>query len=98
VLQGAPALPQLDTVAAVEAGVAVLVHTPHIGRLEDSPDTVRMIAKAGSEDDIDEPQFFACVKKGTPDLSFAADLSYLARLGWCTHHPIQPIVSRSCDT
>jgi imidazolonepropionase-like amidohydrolase len=36
-----------DTVAAVEAGVAVLVHTPHIGRLEESPDTVRMIAKAG---------------------------------------------------
>ena len=37
----------LDTVAAVEAGVAVLVHTPHIGRLEESPDTARMIAKAG---------------------------------------------------
>jgi imidazolonepropionase-like amidohydrolase len=36
-----------DTVAAVESGVAVLVHTPHIGRLEESPDTVRMIAKAG---------------------------------------------------
>lgn len=36
-----------DTVAAVEAGVAVLVHTPHIGRLDESPDTVRMIAKAG---------------------------------------------------
>jgi imidazolonepropionase-like amidohydrolase len=36
-----------DTVAAVEAGVATLVHTPHIGRLDESPDTVRLIAKAG---------------------------------------------------
>jgi imidazolonepropionase-like amidohydrolase len=35
-----------DTVAAVEAGVATLVHTPHIGRLEEAPDTVRMIAGA----------------------------------------------------
>jgi enamidase len=36
-----------DTVAAVEAGVASLVHTPHIGRLDEAPDAVRMIAKAG---------------------------------------------------
>lgn len=34
-----------DTVAAVEAGVSVLVHTPHIGQLD--PDTARMIATAG---------------------------------------------------
>ena len=37
----------LDTVAAVEAGAATLVHTPHIGRLDEAPDTVRMIARAG---------------------------------------------------
>jgi imidazolonepropionase-like amidohydrolase len=36
-----------DTVAAVEAGVQSLVHTPHIGRLDESPDIVRMIARAG---------------------------------------------------
>jgi imidazolonepropionase-like amidohydrolase len=36
-----------DTVAAVEAGVAVLVHTPHIGRLDDAPEALRLIAKSG---------------------------------------------------
>lgn len=36
-----------DTLAAVEAGVDVLVHTPHIGRLDDDPAAVQKIAKAG---------------------------------------------------
>jgi imidazolonepropionase-like amidohydrolase len=36
-----------DTLAAVEAGPAVLVHTPHIGRLEEDPAAVQKIAKAG---------------------------------------------------
>jgi imidazolonepropionase-like amidohydrolase len=36
-----------DTIAAVDAGVASLVHTPHIGRLDESPDTVQKIARAG---------------------------------------------------
>ena len=34
-----------DTVAAVEAGTTILVHTPHIGQLDE--DTARMIAEAG---------------------------------------------------
>jgi imidazolonepropionase-like amidohydrolase len=37
----------IDTLAAVEAGPAVLVHTPHIGRLEEDPAAVQKIAKAG---------------------------------------------------
>jgi imidazolonepropionase-like amidohydrolase len=36
-----------DTLAAVEAGVDVLVHTPHIGRLDESDAAVQKIAKAG---------------------------------------------------
>jgi imidazolonepropionase-like amidohydrolase len=36
-----------DTLAAVDAGVARLVHTPHIGRLEEDQVAVRKIAKAG---------------------------------------------------
>ena len=36
-----------DTLAAVEAGVTRLVHTPHIGRLEEDPAAVQKIAKAG---------------------------------------------------
>jgi enamidase len=36
-----------DAVAAVEAGVARLVHTPHIGRLDEEPGAVQKIAKAG---------------------------------------------------
>jgi imidazolonepropionase-like amidohydrolase len=36
-----------DTLAAVEAGPAVLVHTPHIGRLEEDATAVQRIAKAG---------------------------------------------------
>jgi imidazolonepropionase-like amidohydrolase len=36
-----------DTLAAVEAGPAVLVHTPHIGRLEEDKDAAMRIAKAG---------------------------------------------------
>ena len=36
-----------DTLAAVEAGVATLVHTPHIGRLEEDAAAVQTIAKAG---------------------------------------------------
>jgi imidazolonepropionase-like amidohydrolase len=36
-----------DTVAAVDAGVASLVHTPHIGRLEEDAAAVQKIAKAG---------------------------------------------------
>lgn len=35
-----------DTLAAVEARVARLVHTPHIGRLDDNPEAVRRIADA----------------------------------------------------
>lgn len=37
----------IDTLAAVEAGPAVLVHTPHIGRLEEDQAAVQRIAKAG---------------------------------------------------
>jgi imidazolonepropionase-like amidohydrolase len=37
----------IDTLAAVEAGPAVLVHTPHIGRLDEDPAAVQKIAKAG---------------------------------------------------
>ena len=37
----------VDTLAAVEANPAVLVHTPHIGRLEEDPAAVQKIAKAG---------------------------------------------------
>jgi imidazolonepropionase-like amidohydrolase len=37
----------IDTLAAVEAGPAVLVHTPHIGRLEEDDAAVQKIAKAG---------------------------------------------------
>jgi len=37
----------LDTLAAVEAGPARLVHTPHIGRLEEDAAAVERIAKAG---------------------------------------------------
>jgi imidazolonepropionase-like amidohydrolase len=36
-----------DTLAAVDAGPAVLVHTPHIGRLEEDPAAVQKVAKAG---------------------------------------------------
>jgi imidazolonepropionase-like amidohydrolase len=36
-----------DTLAAVEAGPARLVHTPHIGRLEEDAAAVERIAKAG---------------------------------------------------
>lgn len=36
-----------DTLAAVDAGVARLVHTPHIGRLDEDPGAVQRIAKAG---------------------------------------------------
>lgn len=36
-----------DTLAAVEARPAVLVHTPHIGHLEDDPAAVRTIVAAG---------------------------------------------------
>jgi imidazolonepropionase-like amidohydrolase len=37
----------IDTLAAVEAAPAVLVHTPHIGRLEEDAAAVQKIAKAG---------------------------------------------------
>jgi imidazolonepropionase-like amidohydrolase len=37
----------MDTLAAVEANVAVLVHSPHIGRLEEDAAAVQKIAKAG---------------------------------------------------
>jgi imidazolonepropionase-like amidohydrolase len=37
----------LDALAAVDAGVARLVHTPHIGRLEDDLASAERIAKAG---------------------------------------------------
>jgi imidazolonepropionase-like amidohydrolase len=37
----------IDTLAAVEGGPAVLVHTPHIGRLEEDAAAVQKIAKAG---------------------------------------------------
>lgn len=36
-----------DTLAAVEAGPAVLVHTPHIGHLGDDPKAIRTITDAG---------------------------------------------------
>ncbi len=37
----------IDTLAAVDAGPAVLVHTPHIGHLEEDAAAVQKIAKAG---------------------------------------------------
>jgi imidazolonepropionase-like amidohydrolase len=37
----------IDTLAAVDAGTAVLVHTPHIGRLEEDAAAIQKIAKAG---------------------------------------------------
>jgi imidazolonepropionase-like amidohydrolase len=37
----------IDTLGAVEAAPAVLVHTPHIGRLDEDPAAVQKIAKAG---------------------------------------------------
>jgi imidazolonepropionase-like amidohydrolase len=37
----------VDTLGAVDAGPAVLVHTPHIGRLEEDAAAVQKIAKAG---------------------------------------------------
>src|SRR5690606_25135675 len=37
----------VDTLAAIEAGPATLVHTPHIGRLEENPDAVQKIVGAG---------------------------------------------------
>jgi imidazolonepropionase-like amidohydrolase len=37
----------VDTLAAVAAGPAVLVHTPHIGRLEEDQVALQRIAKAG---------------------------------------------------
>jgi imidazolonepropionase-like amidohydrolase len=37
----------IDTLAAVEARPAVLVHTPHIGRLEEDANAVKRIASAG---------------------------------------------------
>ncbi len=37
----------VDTLAAVEAGVDVLVHSPHIGRLEEDAAATQKIAKAG---------------------------------------------------
>jgi imidazolonepropionase-like amidohydrolase len=36
-----------DTLAVIDAGPAVLVHTPHIGRLDEDPAAVQRIAKAG---------------------------------------------------
>ena len=36
----------LDTLAAIEAGPAVLVHTPHIGHLEEDPEAVKKIVDA----------------------------------------------------
>jgi imidazolonepropionase-like amidohydrolase len=36
-----------DTLAAIDAGPAVLVHTPHIGRLEEDPAAVKKIVQAG---------------------------------------------------
>jgi imidazolonepropionase-like amidohydrolase len=36
----------MDTLAAVESGPSVLVHTPHIGRLEEDANAVRKIASA----------------------------------------------------
>jgi imidazolonepropionase-like amidohydrolase len=41
------AVTAVDTLAAVEAAPAVLVHTPHIGRLEEDAAAVQKIAKAG---------------------------------------------------
>lgn len=37
----------IDTLAAVDAGPAVLVHTPHIGRLDEDAAAVQKIAKSG---------------------------------------------------
>jgi len=37
----------IDALAAVDAGVTRLVHTPHIGRLDEDPAAVQKIAKAG---------------------------------------------------
>jgi imidazolonepropionase-like amidohydrolase len=43
----AHAVSVVDTLAVVEAQPAVLVHTPHIGRLDEDPAAVQTIAKAG---------------------------------------------------
>jgi imidazolonepropionase-like amidohydrolase len=37
----------IDTLGAVDAGPAVLVHTPHIGRLDEDPAAVQKIVRAG---------------------------------------------------
>jgi len=37
----------IDTLATLEAGPAALVHTPHIGQLEEDPDAVKKIVDAG---------------------------------------------------
>jgi imidazolonepropionase-like amidohydrolase len=37
----------IDTLAAIEAGPATLVHTPHIGQLENDPEAVKKIVAAG---------------------------------------------------
>jgi imidazolonepropionase-like amidohydrolase len=37
-----------DTLVAISAGVDVLAHTPHTGRLEDDPETVKKIASYGA--------------------------------------------------
>ena len=37
----------MDTLAAVDAGTGVLVHTPHIGRLDEDPAAVQKIVRAG---------------------------------------------------
>jgi len=37
----------IDTIAAVNAKVDVLAHTPHIGQLEENPAAIQLIAKAG---------------------------------------------------
>jgi imidazolonepropionase-like amidohydrolase len=37
----------IDTLAAVDAGTGVLVHTPHIGRLDEDAAAVQKIARAG---------------------------------------------------
>ena len=43
----AHAVSVIDTLAVVDAAPAVLVHTPHIGRLDEDPAAVQKIAKAG---------------------------------------------------
>ena len=37
----------VDTLAAVDAGTGVLVHTPHIGRLDEDPAAIQKIVRAG---------------------------------------------------